>query len=110
MAALADGPDGKIPGEVSGEIKLSKRFSEFGDHVLIVNNNLEFSKRLNTAINSNPYLLNSDFFEGGYGLVDYVDMATHNGIVGLFRKDMEYSWQREFRFSVGANSSALNHN
>lgn len=110
MAALADGPDGKIPGEALGEVELSKRFSEFGDHVLIIKNNVEFSKRLSSAIISHPYLYNSNFFEGGYGLVEYVDMMTHTGITGLFRKDMKYSWQREYRFCLGASSEALNSN
>lgn len=110
MAALADGPDGKIPGEASGKIDLSKRFSEFGDHALIIKNNIEFSRRLSSAIISHPHLYSSNFFEGGHGLVEYVDMTTHNGMVGLFRKDMEYSWQREYRFCLGANSEALNKN
>lgn len=110
MAAVADGPDGKIPGEAFGEIEISKRFSEFGDHALIIKNNVEFSKRLSSAIAEHPHLYSSSFFEGGHGLIEYVDMINHNGIVGLYRKDMEYSWQREYRFCLGANPEALNKN
>ena len=108
MGALADGLDGTIPGEQQGKVTLSDRFVEFGDHVLVVKNNMEFSKRLSAAITSNPNLYSSPFFEGGHGQVDYVDMSSHNGIVGIFRKDLEYSWQREYRFCIGANSEVLN--
>lgn len=110
MAALADGPDGKIPGEVYGEVSLSRRFMEFGSHMLIIKNNVEFSKRLNSAISSHPHLYSSDFFEGGYGQVEYMDTVTHSGLIGLFRKDVEFSWQREYRICFGASSEALNSN
>lgn len=110
MAALADGLNGRIPGEKSSEVELSKRFLEFGDYVLIIRSNLEFSKRLSAAIVEHPYLFSSDFFEGGHGQVDYLDMASHSGIVGLFRKDLEYAWQREYRICIGAESQALNAN
>lgn len=108
MAAIADGPDGRVPGEKQGSVTLSDRFAEFGDHVLVINSNVEFAKRLNAAIASNAHLYSSPFFEGGYGQVDYVDMRSYSGVVGLFRKDLEYQWQREFRFCVGAESEALN--
>lgn len=108
MAALADGPDGLIHGEQGGAVTLSNRFAEFGDHVLVVKSNLEFSKRLNSAIESNPYLYGSPFFEGGFGQVDYIDMSTHNGVIGLFRKDIQYAWQREYRFCLGCVSEGLN--
>lgn len=108
MAALADGLDGTMYGEQQGSVTLSSRFVEFGDHVLVVNSNVEFSRRLSAAIISNPHLYSSPFFEGGHGQVDYVDMNSHNGIVGLFRKDLEYSWQREYRFCLGADSEILN--
>ncbi len=110
MAALADGLDGLIPGEKAGKVTLSNRFAELGDHVLLVNNHGEFSKRMNAAILAHPYLYSSPFFEGGHGQVDYVDMSKHNGIVGLFRKDIEYAWQREYRFCLGCTSEALNAN
>lgn len=108
MAALADGPDGKIPGEKNGIVELSKRFSEFGDHAIIIRKQREFSKRLSSAIESNPYLFKSPVLEGGHGLVEYTDTKTHSGILGLFRKDLQYSWQREYRFCLGAHDEALN--
>lgn len=108
MAALADRADGLIQGEKQSKVTLSSRFVEFGDSVLVVKNNAEFSRRLNAAITSNPHLFSSPFFEGGFGQVDYIDMNAHSGIVGIFRKGLEYQWQREFRFCVGAESEALN--
>ncbi|GLO24211.1 hypothetical protein PPUJ21368_20390 [Pseudomonas putida] len=108
MAALADGLDGRIPGEHAGQVTLSHRFAELGDHVLLIKDHGEFSKRLNAAILAHPYLYSSPFFEGGHGQVDYVDMKNHNGIVGLFRKDIEYAWQREYRICLGCSSEALN--
>lgn len=108
MASIAEGPDGRVQGEELGAVTLSDRFAEFGDHVLVVNSNVEFAKRLNAAISSNEHFYSSPFFEGGYGQVDYVDMRSYSGVVGLFRKDIEYQWQREYRFCVGAESEALN--
>ncbi|OZY45834.1 hypothetical protein [Pseudomonas lundensis] len=108
MAALAEGMDGTIQGEEHGAVTLSSRFVEFGDSVLVVKSNVEFSRRLNAAIASNSHLFSSPFFEGGFGQVDYVDMKARNGIVGLFRKDLEYQWQREYRFCIGADSEILN--
>lgn len=108
MAALADGLEGIMYGEQQGSVTLSARFAEFGDSVLVVKNNVEFSKRLSAAVTSNPHLFSSPFFEGGFGQVDYVDMNSHVGIVGLFRKDLEYQWQREYRFCIGAESQILN--
>ena len=108
MAALADGLDGTMYGEHQGSVTLSDRFIELGDSVLVVNSNIEFSRRLNAAIASNPHLFDSPFLEGGFGQVDYVDMSEHVGVVGLFRKDLEYQWQREYRFCIGADSEILN--
>ena len=35
-------------------------------------------------------------------------MQARNGVVGLFRKDLEYQWQREYRFCIGADYEVLN--
>ncbi len=110
FGSLADGPDHLIPGEKNGEVWLDDKFKNFGDHVLLITNPLEFSKRLNAAIKSHNHLYSSEFFEGGYGQVDYVDMSDHVGQIGLFRKDLKYAWQREFRICFGAEKEALNDN
>ena len=50
----------------------------------------------------------SPFLEGGYGLIDYINSRDHSGCIGLFRKDIKYSWQREFRLSFGIRDASLN--
>lgn len=89
-------------------LRFSERFGEFGTHVLRITNLSEFSRRLSQAIAAHPHLYNSPFFEGGYGQVDYVDFSEHRGPIGLFRKPIEYAWQREYRLCFGAEPEALN--
>lgn len=108
FGSLADGLDHLIPGEIHGEVWLDEKFKDFGDHVLLITSPSEFSKRLNTAIQLHNHLYSSDFFEGGYGQVDYLDMSDHVGQIGMFRKDLKYAWQREFRICFGAKKEALN--
>ncbi|WP_223886812.1 hypothetical protein, partial [Pseudomonas amygdali] len=67
-----------------------------------------FPRRLSQAIEAHPHLYNSLFFEGGYGQVDYVDLSEYSGPIGLFRKPIEYAWQREYRLCFGAEPEALN--
>jgi len=52
----------------------------------------------------------STYFQGGYGLVEYVNLNRGSGNIGLFRKDNRYFWQREFRFILGVRDEALNSN
>ncbi|KEZ65532.1 hypothetical protein C5I_0135885 [Pseudomonas syringae pv. syringae FF5] len=108
LACLAAGPDGVIPGESGGQITISHRFKKFGDHVIMITNQTEFFRRLSIAISTHPYLYDSDYFEGGHGQVEYIDMHNHNGLTGLFRKDLEYAWQSEYRLCLGARAEALN--
>lgn len=108
MSAFADDETGKIPGEVDGEIRLDERFLRFGSHLLLIRKANEFAKRLNSAIAKHPTIYNSEFFEGGYGLVDYLKLDEHSGNIGLFRKDLIYSWQNEFRICFGVMNETLN--
>jgi len=108
MGALADDSSGIIPGEVDGTYEFEKKFCEFGDHILLITNPREFSNRINRSLKMEENAFGSSFFEGGYGLVDYVELDGHSGNVGLFRKGISYSWQREFRISFGINNEALN--
>lgn len=101
-------PDGQIPGLDDGLLRFSERFREFGTHVLRITNLAEFSRRLSLAVTNHPHLYNSPFFEGGYGQVDYVDFTDYSGSIGLFRKPIDYAWQREYRICYGAQSEALN--
>jgi hypothetical protein len=92
----------------NGSLKFSERFREFGTHVLRITNPSEFFRRFSQVIAAHPYLYGSPFFEGGYGQVDYVDFTHYNGPIGLFRKPVEYAWQREYRLCLGAEAEALN--
>lgn len=108
FGSVAAGEDGKIFGVDKGTLQLSERFREFGTHVLLFRNNTEFFRRLSQTITTHPHLYNSSFFEGGYGQVDYVDLNDYSGPIGLFRKPIEYAWQREYRLCFGAEPEALN--
>lgn len=108
LGSVSAGHDGQIWGLDNGMLQFSERFREFGTHVLRITNHAEFSRRLSQAIVTHPHLYNSPFFEGGYGQVDYVDFSNYSGALGLFRKPIEYSWQREYRLCLGAEPEALN--
>ncbi|KPZ23564.1 Uncharacterized protein ALO38_01120 [Pseudomonas coronafaciens pv. zizaniae] len=108
MGSVSAGHDGQIWGLDNGMLHFSERFREFGTHVLRITNHGEFSRRLSQAIRSHPHLYNSPFFEGGYGQVDYVHFSDYRGPIGLFRKPIEYAWQREYRLCFGAEPAALN--
>jgi len=108
FSALADDETGRIPGESNGELWLDKRLLGFGSHMLLIRNAPALSARITDAISKNPYLYSSKYFQGGYGLVEYVDLEHFSGNIGLFRKDKEYSWQHEFRFCLGVRNEALN--
>lgn len=108
LGSVSAGHDGQIWGLDNGILQFSERFREFGTHVLRITNLIEFSRRLSQAVTTHPHLYNSPFFEGGYGQVDYVDFSDYSGPVGLFRKPIEYAWQREYRLCFGAEPEALN--
>lgn len=108
FSALADDETGRIPGESNGELRLDKRLLGFGRHMLLIRNAPALSARITDAISKNPYLYSSKYFQGGYGLVEYVDLEYTSGNIGLFRKDKMYSWQHEFRFCLGVRNEALN--
>jgi hypothetical protein len=108
FSALTDDETGQIPGEKNGKLWLDKRFLWFGSHMLLIRNAPALSARITDAISKNPYIYGSKYFQGGYGLVEYVDLERFSGNIGLFRKDKEYSWQREFRFCFGVRNEALN--
>jgi hypothetical protein len=108
LSALADDETGRIPGEQNGEFVLDPRFSEFGSHLLLIRSAPEFSARISQAIARTSHLYSSKYFQGGYGLVQYVDFPDRSGNYGLFRKAERFSWQREFRLVLGARAEALN--
>lgn len=108
MGSVSAGHDGQIWGLDNRVLQFNERFREFGTHVLRITDHAEFSRRLSQAIEAHLHLYNSPFFEGGYGQVDYVDLSDYSGPIGLFRKPIEYAWQREYRLCFGAEPEALN--
>jgi hypothetical protein len=109
MTAVGLETDGDIATDSDGKIYFSERFVEFGDTVLLINNLQELFDRIGKVIgpaSSGTY--GSQFFEGGYGFVDYIDLTNHSGNRGVFRKDTRYSWQREFRIYFGVKDEFLN--
>lgn len=108
MGAFADGQDGLIPGEVQDKILFDKQFLKFGSHLLLITHPCEFSKRIDTAIQKEKGAFGSNFFHKGYGLVDYKPLNNYSGPIGLYTKDVQYSWQMEFRIAFGVEDQCLN--
>lgn len=108
MGALADGQDGFIPGEIEDQIIFDKRFLEFGSHLLLISQPKEFSDRINKAIEKEAGAFGSELFHNGFGLVDYKPLDSYSGPIGLYTKDLKYSWQMEFRISFGVEDQSLN--
>ncbi len=106
LSAIAFDPNWMMPGQFNH--MLDRRLLEFGSHALIIKNPGAFADRLNRAIKSNPYIYSSKYFQGGYGLVEYIDLEGASTYIGVFRKDSRYSWQREFRLCFGVESKGLN--
>ncbi|ENC9558249.1 hypothetical protein ACSZMY_00250 [Aeromonas hydrophila] len=89
---------------------MDRRMTKFGSHTLVINNSAEFFARYTKAINNNPDIYLHKHMDGGCGLIDYIRMSKHSGKIGLFIKDKAYSWQKEYRFVLGAKDEALNQN
>lgn len=108
MSAFADGPDGRLPGQVDDKVYLDERFLQFGSHILLITAPTEFSKRINAALSRANGIFGSRLFHGGYGLVSYKPLENYSGPIGLYTKDSKYDWQREFRIAFGAEAHLLN--
>jgi hypothetical protein len=106
FSCIAFDPKWMITGEFNHT--LDRRLLEFGSHALIITNPGAFSDRLNRAIKSNPYIYGSKYFQGGYGLVEYLNLEGVSTNIGVFRKDSRYSWQKEFRLCFGVRNEGLN--
>lgn len=108
MSALADDETGRMPNERDGKLYFDERFEEFGSHILVIRNASAFSERINKAIAVNDSIYGGAHFQGGCGLVQYVDLENRSGHIGLFRKEKSYSWQQEYRICFGVKELALN--
>ena len=98
----------ELAGAESGDLIFDDRFHEFGDHVLLIRNPMEFANRVQLAINKCPQIYRNPLVTVPYGLVDYVSMESGPVVKGLFKKPSRYNWQREFRFSFGVKQEGLN--
>ncbi|WP_161627856.1 hypothetical protein [Salinisphaera shabanensis] len=108
FSALADGSDGTMPGEANGELWLDQRLEQFGDHLLLIRDARVLSDRISKAVAAHRGLYDSEYFQGGYGRVEYGDADSGPETLGLFHKPKRYEWQREFRFVLGADQRYLN--
>ena len=108
MGALADDESGQIPGAEDNEFRLDEKFTRFGEYTLLIKSPSKFSKRIDEAIKADDNIYGLELLQGGHGLVQYISMKDYSGHVGLFKKDIEYSWHREFRFSFCVKDEALN--
>lgn len=108
MGALADGPDGLIPGELQDKVYFDTRFLQFGSHLLLISNAKEFSRRISEAISRESGVFGAKFFHDGYGLVKYKNLENCSGPIGIYTKDVKYSWQRELRICLGVEDHRLN--
>lgn len=90
------------------KLYIDKRMSQFGSHTLIIEKPSEFFKRYSNAMQNIQGAHINHYMEGGCGMVDYKKMAEHHGKIGLFMKDIEYEWQREYRFVLGAPDKYMN--
>lgn len=72
-----------------------QRLKEFGDTALVMTDGDEFLARLRAKLNLEGFPHDSD-------LVKYVDIESHEGEMGPFRKLASYSYQSELRIIVHA--------
>lgn len=66
---------------------------DFGDTFVILKDGDEFLRRVHATAEKENIVLKK-------GFVEYVDKATHDGTMGVFRKFSEFAYQSEFRLSV----------
>jgi hypothetical protein len=86
MYALSQTPDLSL-------LKIDERCKEFGDSCLVILNVAEFMKRIEKAVLESGRKLM-------YSPVHYEDMQTYIGKWSLFKKPIEYNYQKEFRLVV----------
>jgi hypothetical protein len=71
--------------------KFDERFKSFGNYVLLIMQQPVFLKRFKKALRKAK-------IKGCGKKIEYLDLKKHNGEKTLFQKDLDYSWQEEFRF------------
>ncbi len=90
--------------EQNGIIDISPRFQEFGDCAIFITDALEWLRRISEATQNHPHIkcCRVSNEEAWCGKIDYIKINGHQRI-GYFKKDIEYSWQSEFRMTFMDN-------
>lgn len=78
---------------------IDKRCREFGGYFLLISDQNKFLKRVKKA-------LDAFTFPYRQGLIKYLDLKTYSGDKTLFQKDLEYSYQEEFRIFLQTGSDS----
>jgi hypothetical protein len=66
---------------------------KFGDYSLLINDTKEFYKRINNKMSE----IKKSY---RYSSIEYVDYSVYDGLLGPFRKDIEYKKQKEWRLWI----------
>jgi hypothetical protein len=85
--------------ESASKSLIDPRNFEFGDTFAVLTNGNEFLRRVRETAKRENIALKQ-------GLIDYVDRATYNGALGMFRKFSEFAYQSEFRVAVVTGKDA----
>ena len=80
------------------ELRINEKCKEFGDAFVIISNVEEFISRIKKEACKQG-------LDIVYGTVDYVNAKEYVGNWSVFKKPIEYSYQKEFRFFIRQNSS-----
>jgi hypothetical protein len=108
MTCIGEDKKGNISHLIGDKYHMDRRMEKFGSHTLIINNSAKFFERYSDAINRTDGFFVHDYMDGGCGIMDYKKISKHKGKIGLFIKDKQYDWQREYRFVLGAKETLLN--
>jgi hypothetical protein len=73
--------------------EIPDEMNEFGDCVILIHNVPVFFDRIKKAIQK--FGAKKMYF----GKIEYVDFRKYSGDIGLFKKDLKYSHQKEFRIA-----------
>ena len=83
------------------ELMIPGKCLSLGKYAVVVKNVTEFINRMRSSAQAKNYRI-------AYGLVKYYDPATFHGnfrdVESVFRKQGQYSFQREFRFVINSGS------
>jgi len=86
-------------------IDIPPRFREFGNCAIFITNPQKWLRRISEATQNHPHIkcCRVPNEEAWCGKVDYIKINEHQGRIGYFKKDLEYSWQSEFRMTFMDN-------